>query len=968
MSYNIENLKTALDCISSNISQDKKNEALRYLEQFQKSNESWSICHEILVANGQYPLSVDIFASQTLRNKVTYDLSQLGSDNLSQFKDSLLYLISIHSHKLIITQLNVALARLTIQHLQWINPLPEIIEFLNPFPSKLLEFLKILPEETLDIGSTPLTENEFNSRTHELIESIREDVLKFLVTCIEMLKNRQQLSQASNISLEQVLRCLSSWSFEFSVDQLISIQPLTSAIFESLMNGNEDDSTGIFDAAVDCLTVIIRESRDSTPQLVNSLCEQLLLLQGKLLPTLLNPTTSGEDLDDDLMEGMTRLFVEAGEAWVIFISKSPQQFEKLVIALLMFTSKNSDLDVVEYTFPFWFNLKLNLVLPRYQESRKIYIPIYVELIRCIIRHLRYPSVEFSSKENEDKFKDFRYHMGDVLKDCTAVVGASKALAQPLEIIQETLANSNEWQSLEAPLFSLRTMAQEISSTENTLLPQIFNILINLPEHPKIRYASTLVLGRYTEWTAKHPDMLQVQLQYIFKGFEVAGSNREILTASSHALMYFCADCSEFLVDYIEQLFDFYLKIKNIVDIESQFELYQGFSAVLNKQPSDKVLALSQQLLSYDLNEISELVPKWQTNRDSFSAKIADKIDLIFAMFEELKPRFEYPDQGSEPLAPLIVSLWDFLKHILIDLKGLTDNIIVERTTKLLRRLFEKFHIFCEPILSSVVEFLVDGYSNTGFGSYLWCSASLIVVFGDDESLPISPQLKSEIWRFGCAQSLTFIMSFASLDHSNINDYYEQIMDFFAMVSDLIMFYPKEFILSTDLLGNVVDIAIASVHKLENYDAYTFIIRCLDDIISWGFRTPPISTISIESVPDEWRQQILQEIVIGRGAAIVTSLFSGLVTNFNETTHSDAISCIVKLFRLATEANNNEPSICRQWVIEAVNYLGHTTSKERDDLCNSVVSGLNKRDFRKIREGIRLFVNWYLRKNVESRYQ
>ena len=41
--------------------------------------------------------------------------------------------------------------------------------------------------------------------------------------------------------------------------------------------------------------------------------------------------------------------------------------------------------------------------------------------------------------------------------------------------------------------------------ENTILPTIMSYLVQLPEHPKIRYAATLVLGRYTEWTSKHPE-------------------------------------------------------------------------------------------------------------------------------------------------------------------------------------------------------------------------------------------------------------------------------------------------------------------------------------------------------------------------------------------------------------------------------------------------------------------------------
>ncbi|QLQ78271.1 hypothetical protein HG537_0A05180 [Torulaspora globosa] len=964
MSIQVDDVQKALQCVSSHVEQVKKNEALQFLEEFQKSVIAWKICHEILVNVDPSLLELHIFAGQTLRNKVTFDLCQLEG-NLEEFKDTLIQLLVLHSHRLVITQLSVALARLAIQYIQWRDPIVEIINCLNPYPSKLVCFLRILPEETLDIGSTPLSEDEFNSRTHELISTIAEDVLKFLVSCVDILKS--QRAGNADISLEQVMRCLASWSFEFPVDRLLSVEPLISIIFESLVNG-PGESSEVFDAAVDCLTVVLRESRDApNEQLVLALYEQLMKLQANLLPNLLDATNNDEE-EYETMEGLTRLFVEAGEAWSVFISKSPQIYKPIVTALLMFTCKNDDLDVASYTFPFWFSLKQNLVLPRYQQSKEQYVPIFESLISGIIKHLQYPQDQFTSGEDEDKFKEFRYHMGSVLKDCAAVVGTSRALHQPLTRIMTAVSNNGSWQELEAPLFSLRTMAQEISLSENKQLPQIFQILCNLPEHPKIRYASTLVLGRYTEWTSKHPEMLKMQLDYLFDGFRhiQEQNSAEIITASSHALMYFCIDCSTLLSEHIDQLFDFYFQVENILDIESQFELCQGLSAVIDKQAAERISSVLQKFLDHSSAEINELIPKWKAEPAIFSAQIADKIDLIYALFEELKPRNEYPQQGQEPLATQIEFIWQMLRSLLVDFGAMSDTVIVERATKLLRRLFEKFHLFCEPILESVAAFLAQGYATTGIGSYLWCSGSIIVVYGDDEALPVPPQLKDAVWQFAVSQTNTFMVNFNKIEVARINDHYESIMDFFSMISDLIMFYPKEFILTTELLGSTTDISLKCVTQLDNYDAYILILRCLDDIISWGFKTPPISTAAITLVPDEWRQQISKEIIISRGSLLVNALVIGLVSNFESSTHSDAVSCIVKCFRLAFEANNNDPSVCSQWILQAVEQLNSVTSKEKEKLAEAVTNGLSQRDYRKVREGIKTFVAWYLRKNVSPR--
>ncbi len=139
------------------------------------------------------------------------------------------------------------------------------------------------------------------------------------------------------------------------------------------------------------------------------------------------------------------------------------------------------------------------------------------------------------------------------EDCCAVVEDHRHLNIPfqqLEILYLRLRA--KWQQIEAPLFSMRTMAKEVSNKEKTILPVIMGFLVQLPEHPKIRYAATLVLGRYTEWTAKNPQYLEPQLNYIIAGFK-GETTSDIKVAASHALMYFCQDCSSLLVNYLNSI-------------------------------------------------------------------------------------------------------------------------------------------------------------------------------------------------------------------------------------------------------------------------------------------------------------------------------------------------------------------------------------------------------------------------------
>ena len=189
-----------------------------------------------------------------------------------------------------------------------------------------------------------------------------------------------------------------------------------------------------------------------------------------------------------------------------------------------------------------------------------------------------------------------------------------------------------------------------------------------------------------------------------------------------------------------------------------------------------------------------------------------------------------------------------------------------------------------------------------------------------------------------------------------------------MITPYAVSYTHLDVYKRQLLGPVLNVALECVNKLDNYDAYICILRCLDDIISWGFKTPPISTVSIEIVPDEWRKQVINEVVIAHGNQLILVLFIGLVTTFENTAHSDAISCIVKCLRILTEANNNDATICIDWIYKVVEQLGQVTLNERDNLAKAVVEGLNSKDYRKVREGIRAFVGWYSRKNINSRFE
>jgi transportin-3 len=248
-------------------------------------------------------------------------------------------------------------------------------------------------------------------------------------------------------------------------------------------------------------------------------------------------------LDDNAkVRGLCRVFVEAGESYVDLIVTRPALFKEVIESLLICSSYD-DLEVVRTTFGFWQTLTDELFHVHEALQEPFFGNVYSQLVDIIIKHLHYPEeLEDWTALERDEFREFRHDIGRILKDCVRVLGEESALAKPLHLLNARMAKpaSTEWQEIEASLFSLRTMGAEISVTESKVLPQIMMILPQLPQHPKIRYAVILVMGRYAEWTNKHPDFIQYQLQYVSAGFE----DKESVAAAAQTLRDLCKYCSQ----------------------------------------------------------------------------------------------------------------------------------------------------------------------------------------------------------------------------------------------------------------------------------------------------------------------------------------------------------------------------------------------------------------------------------------
>lgn len=936
----MDQLQLALAVMYLGSSRDEMANANVYLQQFQKSPEAWTLIHQILALPGTYSLQTQLFAAQTLRTKITYDLNQVPEGDLAKLKDSVFEFVvnySLSGDKVVRTQLLVALAQLALQYLRWDNAMNEVISkllaLLELVPT-LLEFLKVLPEELSDVKSTTLTDEEFDHQTKVLINDQVEAVVGILSDLTQKNPSNQPVSVL-------ILDAFNLWIKECPVELIITVTPLINLVFQSLI----DDTT--FEKSVDCLTTILRETRDvQNESLVNSLYDLLLQLNQYFFGS------HREKLEDpETAELITRLYVEAAELWYVLVAKNPKHFMPLVKILLECTKFELDLDVVKYTFPFWNDLKLLLTLAKFEECRAAYVPIYCELIEILIKQLTYPlgddenNLFDGDKETEDKFKEFRYDMGDVLKDCCAVVGSTKALLIPFEKIQ-TILNSNDpstkrWQYLESSLFSLRTMAKEVPLTEKLILPSIMSYLVQLPEHPKVRYAATLVLGRYTEWTAKNPQYLEPQLNYIIKGFELSDMGKEIAVAASHALMYFCQDCSKLLLNYLEQLYHVYDQVRDKIDHKSQCELARGLGFVIGEVPPESQYHMLEMFLKPTLEELGQQI----TNEST-----CDKLEILEQYVTTLELKlFEAPT--NEVARFYMEKVWPVVVSSLTRLGtspevGYQACLVINRATR-------SFSTYLLPILPDLASVLHQGFVLTHQGSYLWALGGIIREFGDEYC---EQDTRQAVYDFSLGQCLNFITYVASTPMSQHPD---DVDDFFLMVSDILMFFPEKFMANGELVALMIKVLEVAVQTVSENSPLVKCLHFLIDWVLWGLPHPPVLFFGGDT--DTIRAQVKLVLLVG-GEQLLRVILNGIIFTFPKDIIQDANDILLKILTVA------EGDVAYNWLRLAVANLPNANGKDVEKLLGTVQVAIANRDNRRIRSALKDFVTWYTRKNVTPRMQ
>ncbi|KAF9568488.1 ARM repeat-containing protein [Agrocybe pediades] len=913
----IQDLLSALEVFGRAPDKASIERANSWLQDFQHSPEAWSTCN-VLLLSPEAPHAAKVFAAQTFRAKVTYDLNQVDKENLLPLRDTLLSALRTYKTgpRTIIVQLSLAIAGLALQLPSWENPVQDLIDSFGRDPTTvppLLEFLTLLPEEVASNTKIPITDAQYKIRSAQLLTDNAKTILELLSMYISA-------TGVTAAVQAQVFNCLYSWlvAGEIGVSDF-SQTPLFSYAFEALA------SEELFDSAVDVICQMIHETQevDDNMPVIELIVPRIIALKSNL---------AVHQDDPDKIRGYARIFSEAGETYRFLLIQHTDTFFPLVEAIGE-CSAYPDLDIVPITFPFWMRLAQNL--GKRPSISPLFVEAYKSLMTVIIKHLHFPLDTASLVGQEaDDFRAFRHVMGDTLKDCCFVLRTDTCLMSAYQLITAALSRGPDvsWQEIEAPLFAMRSMGAEIDPEDNNAVPKIMDLIPQLPSHPRVRYAALLIISRYSEWINAHPSYIPYQLQYISAGFE--DNDTEVIAAAGQALKYVCQDCKQHLTSFLPTLHTFLSTTGTKLAQDDRRQVYEAIAYVISAMPMNQA---AESLKTFALDILAQV----HAISNKASPPTKAEIESVGDGLENLEVMLHVIQGYGEDLPPACQNTcqeaWLIFDNFLANYALNYD--LSERVTRVLRRGIDLFNKTAITVVPSVVSRMSIAFEATGYPSFLWIAAKIIARYGYEKNAALKSATQ-DIYERSTNKVAALLHVMEPQELPDMLDDYVQMLIQLAYQEPELFFTSPAFPLAFRCamaglsigvgFGDLIFAAMDFFRDILNHD-------CLDP--GAPARNPKFALYATS----------IRGVMENEGMQLVACLLNGLVGNFPE----DTAGTVVTMFRSLVFNWSNQ---ILTWLPPVLEQLPATriTNEAKAQFMRDVTSAINTRQFDKVKNAILAF--------------
>jgi transportin-3 len=551
----------------------------------------------------------------------------------------------------------------------------------------------------------------------------------------------------------QLISCLTSWLREIPAASIAK-----SSLLDVLVNAISNDNS--FEAAVDCFSTIFIDTKD-----VRESMEVIQLVYPRVIALRPKIQEAADADDSETLKGLTRIFAEAGENWAVLVAEMPNEFRGLVEAVLECCARDTERDALSVTFNFWYELKQMLVLQNFSASLEAYSDIYSSLVDVMVKHLQFPSPEGGDdkdlfegdRELEENFREFRHRMGDVLKDCCEVITVTACLQKAYNIIQNWIATYASqatptevphWQELEAPLFAMRAMGRMVSPEESDVLHQVIPLMVQIPDHEKLRFQAIMAIARYTEWTAQHPEFLQPQINFVVNAFN--HSSTEVVRAAALAFRFFGTDCRKLLQGEVVNLHAFYDSVLDKLPTQSQEEVTEGAASVISAQPLSNIYASLKLYCDPVVERIKVRATKAKSGTDKDELELADTIGLLTIFINNVQPYYN-PSEENQAVKYCLESMT--ILSTVAD--NFTSTPVLEALCRCWRSMVLAYRTAATPLLPDLAKQLSSGFERTHKGCFLWATDSILREFSEGAEL-VDATTSNAIYQFFEQQAHAFL--------------------------------------------------------------------------------------------------------------------------------------------------------------------------------------------------------------------
>jgi transportin-3 len=763
------------------------------------------------------------------------------------------------------------------------------------------------------------------------------------------------MSLATAATNPRLLDCITSWLREIPAARVVE-SPLMDIIIKAL------DNDVSFDAGVDCLCTLYRDTKDVDESLpiIQALYPRLMALRPKIAET-------AETEDLEAFKGITRMFSEAGEAWAVLIARLPAEFRGLVEAVLECSARDWEREAVSLTFIFWYELKQQITIEKFVDARMNFQDIFSQLVDIMVKHLEFPSPEEGEsdlfggdREQEEKFRQFRHSMGDVLKDCCAVVSTQECLAKIYHLIQQWVAKyasqaSNEhvphWQELEAPLFGLRAMGRMVDPEEATILNQLVPLIVQIPDQEKVRFQAIMALARYTEWTAQHPETLEAQLNYVISAFH--HSSQEVVQAAALAFKFLGTDCQKLLGGHINQLHSFFESVLDKLKPTSQEEVTEGVAAVVSVQPLEKIYDSFKMFCDPIMARIMNLANNAQDEEGQRA--VADHLQLITIFVQIVTPIVPFGEEN--PAVKYVGEILPIMTTIVMNFTSSTP--ILERVCRCWRYMIISYRTAMIPLLPTLAQSIASGFEASREGCFLWATDAVVREFSDGAEY-VDQATSDAVFQFYEQQALAFLRILNDLPPENLPDgetypfpslyiyiltVVKVIEDFFRLSSDAVRYYPKKCI-SSSLAVPIFSAALSAL-TLQQVDPLIATLHYYRDLFGFAFDKPLVSEFTSPegepyTNPPEVREAV-KSLIASQGQPLAQRVLTGMMFTFPGDCFPDASGVMMTMFELL-------PQETGAWLQTTLQMLPGGTMKpgEAERLLKNISDKVQSGETRKIR--------------------